>query len=156
MWDTQSAWWTSTWGCTTTPSSAGRSTTWWPPSGRNCPGSLVTILGTPSTAPLSQMNATHCPTRPLQVPPRNSSSKYAPSLSIYAFKHLRTLSPLYEVWQKSNETDFLFTKVFIFSNINGIPFKRVPLGIEPPDYKSHGVSVDMFSYIKEGTVRRRL
>ena len=24
----------------------------------------------------------------------------------------------YEVWQKSNETDFLFIKVFIFSNIN--------------------------------------
>ena len=34
----------------------------------------------------------------------------------------------YEVWQNSNETDFLFTKVFIFSNINVIPFKIVFLG----------------------------
>ena len=30
---------------------------------------------------------------------------------------------MYKVWQKSNETDFLF-----ISNINVIPFKRVPLG----------------------------
>ena len=35
----------------------------------------------------------------------------------------------YEVWQKSNETEFLFTKfLFIFSNINVISFKIVPLG----------------------------
>ena len=27
----------------------------------------------------------------------------------------------YEVWLKSNETDFLFSKVFIFLNINVIP-----------------------------------
>jgi hypothetical protein len=36
------------------------------------------------------------------------------------------------VWQKSNETDFVFTKVFIFSNINVIPFKIVPLGSYTP------------------------
>jgi hypothetical protein len=36
------------------------------------------------------------------------------------------------VCQKSNETDFLFTKVFIFSNINVIPFKIVPLGSYTP------------------------
>ena len=38
----------------------------------------------------------------------------------------------YEVWQKSNETDFLFTKVFVFLNINDIPFKIVPLGTYTP------------------------
>ena len=35
------------------------------------------------------------------------------------------------MWQKSNETDFIFTKVFyfyFFSNINVIPFKVVPFG----------------------------
>ena len=37
-----------------------------------------------------------------------------------------------QVWQESNETDFLFTKVFIFSNINLIPFKIVPLGSYTP------------------------
>ena len=37
-------------------------------------------------------------------------------------------SDIYEVWQKSNETDFLFTKVFVFSNINVIPFKNSSLG----------------------------
>jgi hypothetical protein len=42
------------------------------------------------------------------------------------------LSLLYEVWQKINETHFLFTKVFIFSNINVIPFKIVPLGSYTP------------------------
>ena len=36
-----------------------------------------------------------------------------------------------EVWQKSNETDFLFTKVFFF-NINVIPFQIVPLGSYTP------------------------
>jgi hypothetical protein len=37
------------------------------------------------------------------------------------------------VWQKSKETDFLFTKVLIFfSNINAIPFKIVPLGSYTP------------------------
>ena len=35
---------------------------------------------------------------------------------------------IYEVWQKSNETYFLFTKLFILSNNNVIPFKIVPLG----------------------------
>ena len=39
----------------------------------------------------------------------------------------------YEMWQKSNETDFfLFINVFIFSNINVIPFKIVPLGSYTP------------------------
>ena len=42
------------------------------------------------------------------------------------------LSHSYEVWQKPNDTDFLFTKVFIFSNINVIPFKIVPLGSYTP------------------------
>jgi hypothetical protein len=32
------------------------------------------------------------------------------------------------VWQKSNEIDFLITKVLFFSKINVIPFKLVPLG----------------------------
>ena len=37
------------------------------------------------------------------------------------------------MWQKTNETDYLFTKVFIFfSNINVIPFKIVPLGSYTP------------------------
>jgi hypothetical protein len=36
------------------------------------------------------------------------------------------------MWQKSNETDFLFTKVIIFSNNNVIPFKIVPLGSYTP------------------------
>jgi hypothetical protein len=35
------------------------------------------------------------------------------------------------VWQKSNETDFLFNKVFI-SNINLISIKIVPLGSHTP------------------------
>ena len=38
----------------------------------------------------------------------------------------------YEVWKKSNETDLLFTKVFIFSNINVVPIKIVPLGSYTP------------------------
>ena len=38
----------------------------------------------------------------------------------------------YEVWQKSNETDFLFTKVLIFLNINVILFEIVPLGSYTP------------------------
>jgi hypothetical protein len=37
------------------------------------------------------------------------------------------------VWQKSNETDVLYTKVFMFfSNINVIPFKVVSLNSYTP------------------------
>jgi hypothetical protein len=39
---------------------------------------------------------------------------------------------IYEVWQKSNESDFLFTKVLLFSNINVLPFKIVPFGSYTP------------------------
>ena len=39
---------------------------------------------------------------------------------------------VYVVCKLSNEPDFLFTKVFIFSNINVIPFKIVPLGSYAP------------------------
>ena len=35
---------------------------------------------------------------------------------------------MYEVWQKSDETDFLFTKVFIFSNINVHPLQNRSFG----------------------------
>ena len=38
-----------------------------------------------------------------------------------------------EVWQKSKKTNFLFTYVLFFSNINVIPFKIVPLGSYTPD-----------------------
>ena len=38
----------------------------------------------------------------------------------------------YEMWQKSNEIDFLLTKILFFSNINVIPFKIVPLGSYTP------------------------
>ena len=38
----------------------------------------------------------------------------------------------YKICKVSNETDFLFTKVFIFSNINVISFKIVPLGSYTP------------------------
>ena len=40
---------------------------------------------------------------------------------------------IYEVWQKSNETDFfIYQKFLFFSNINVIPFKIVPLGSYTP------------------------
>ena len=38
----------------------------------------------------------------------------------------------YEVRQKINETDFVFIKVFFFSNINVIPIKIFPLGSYAP------------------------
>ena len=38
----------------------------------------------------------------------------------------------YEVWQESNKTDSLLTKVFIFSKIKVISFKIVPLGSYTP------------------------
>jgi hypothetical protein len=37
-----------------------------------------------------------------------------------------------KVCKLSNETDFLFSKVFIFSDINVIPFKILPLGSYTP------------------------
>ena len=45
---------------------------------------------------------------------------------------IKSLGQIYEVCKLSNETNFLFTKVFIFSNINVIPFKIVPLGCYTP------------------------
>ena len=35
---------------------------------------------------------------------------------------------VYEVWQKSNDTDFYLQKFLFLSNVNVIPFKIVPLG----------------------------
>jgi hypothetical protein len=48
------------------------------------------------------------------------------------FSSLAILETFYEVWKKSNKTDFLFTKVFIFSKISVIAFKIVPLGSYTP------------------------
>ena len=36
------------------------------------------------------------------------------------------------MWQEGNETNFLFTEVFIFSNTNLIHFKTVPLDNNTP------------------------
>ena len=51
---------------------------------------------------------------------------------VILFPESNSTNTLCEVWQKSNETDFLFTKVFISSNIDVIPFKIVPLGSYTP------------------------
>jgi hypothetical protein len=47
----------------------------------------------------------------------------------------KLLALRYELWQKSNETDFFIYQsfyLFIFSNINVIPFKILPLGSYAP------------------------
>ena len=44
----------------------------------------------------------------------------------------RKIKYTYEVCKLNNDINVLFTKVFIFSNINVIPFKIVPLGSYTP------------------------
>ena len=56
-------------------------------------------------------------------------------LSLYADRYIsiwNSNSIFYEVWHKSNETDFLFTKVFIFFQISVMTFKIFPLGSYTP------------------------